>query len=200
MFTLGGTRKACKGAAIDMHFPIGLPVDVDVEHDGWKCSGNRCRREQYATNEVKGVWMAVRRDCPNVPQDGNSCVEICCLYDKETPFLIFGRDFGEQIGVDIVGNGFVKRHRTRESVLGERGKDEPLLIDLRRVYVGIDVGERRVILRAEKGKRRDECAGAHTRNELELWAIAVRGPTDQKSSAECAVVAATRERQNMRSR
>ena len=99
-----------------------------------------------------------------------------------------------------MGNGFVKWRRVREGVLGECGDDEPLFINFRGIYVGVDIGQGCVILWPEEGKRRNQRPGAHPRNELKLRTIAVSCPAGQQSSAEGPIIATPRERQKIRGR
>ena len=132
------------------------------------------------TNELERGGMPARGDGSNIPADGLSRVEISRLDEEQTALRIFRCDPREHFVVDIVGNGFVERRRIREGVAGERGGgDEPFLIDFCGIYIGVNVGQGRIVFGSKEGEGRDECSGAHACYDFELWAIAVSGPTYQ---------------------
>ena len=116
------------------------------------------------------------------------------MNDQQPPLVIFLGDSRHHVFVDIFGDGRIEGSGVGQRVFGYGGGYESLFKDIGLIDVGVDRGQGGVIFGAEEGERRDKRARAHAGDEFKARAIAMRGPADQQTRSERAIVAATRQR------
>ena len=83
-----------------------------------------------------------------------------------------------------------QRRAVHDPVLGKHGDDRTGRKDVAGDRIRIDPPQRPIIIAAEEGKRRRQCAGADAGDDVELRPVASLAPADQQPGAERAVIAA----------
>ena len=109
---------------------------------------------------------------------------------EQPALLVFAGDGRHQRLVDIFRNEVPQRRGIGHRIIEDAADETPLAEDIVGRDRRIDVAELLIIGRPEKCERGDQGAGADSRHDLKLGAIAGFGPPDQEAGPERAVVAA----------
>jgi len=100
---------------------------------------------------------------------------------------MFMRDLLQKISIDVAGDDLRKRRVAGEPLTAEQPSYGLLLHQLIGRIGCVDLLQRRIIARSEKGEWRSQRTGADTRYNVELGSVAARGPANQKACPECPV-------------
>jgi hypothetical protein len=102
--------------------------------------------------------------------------------------------------IHVFRNEFPQRRGVGQRIVEDRADQATLHEDIVGRDRGVDGAELRIEIRSEIREGSDQGAGADSRHQLKIGAVAGLGPTDQETGTERTVVAAARNGEQMRCR
>ncbi len=159
-----------------------------------ECNRGRCRCTQYLPIEFQGVGATLLGDGRHIPHPGLVVIQIRRAHPEASIVVVPGSHAFQHLPGDVLGQVRLERRgiEHRAGTLQQHVQDPPAFVDVLRGYMGKNFFERCVIGGgAEKGMGCEQCAGAHSRDDVKLGARTAFPPTVEEARAKRAVLTAT---------
>ena len=185
-------------AAVDMHFFIVLAAGLNLDVLRFEGAGDRRRCQHDRAEKIWSLGVATGGDRAHVPDDRPLRFHVDGRHEQPPSLGVLGRDQLHRVVVDPLAVSTLQRIGVGQAVTVQDGKEPAETQDVVAGDRCVRIAEGGIILGAEEGHGGDQRSAADPRDEFELWPIAGRRPPIQKARTERAMIAPTRQRQDIR--
>ncbi|MFO7617275.1 MAG: FISUMP domain-containing protein, partial [Bacteroidales bacterium] len=144
---------------------LGWPIEAQaghfhINHGRRKTAWNRCGCDHDFNKQIQSLRASVARDFPHVPDDRAARIEIGSGDQEKAAFRVFRSDLFKQCLIDSFARQVHQWCIVRHGVAQDTGDEIARRDDVFRGDRGIELLQRRVVIRPEEGERCNQRAGA----------------------------------------